>query len=77
MLDYRLQRRIIAELETKGVSRRSAPSRESAAQMVTTYERVAGSGGATSGPRKLTPGESRYSRRKARQPFLSDQLKRE
>jgi heme exporter protein CcmD len=24
MLDYRLQRRIIAELETKGVSRRSA-----------------------------------------------------
>jgi heme exporter protein D len=29
MLDYRLQRRIIAELETKGVSRRSAPARES------------------------------------------------
>jgi heme exporter protein D len=28
MLDYRLQRRILAELETKGVSRRSA--RESA-----------------------------------------------
>jgi len=24
MLDYRLQRRILAELETKGVSRRSA-----------------------------------------------------
>ena len=28
MLDYRLQRRILAELETKGISRRSA--RESA-----------------------------------------------
>jgi heme exporter protein D len=28
MLDYRLQRRILAELETKGISRR--PARESA-----------------------------------------------
>jgi hypothetical protein len=31
MLDYRLQRRILAELETKGVSRRSA--REPAERM--------------------------------------------
>jgi heme exporter protein D len=30
MLDYRMQRRTIAELQAKGVSRRSAPSRESA-----------------------------------------------
>jgi heme exporter protein D len=35
MFDYRLQRRIIAELETKGVSRRSAPVRESADQTAT------------------------------------------
>jgi heme exporter protein D len=31
MLDYRLQRRTLAELETQGVSRRSVSARDSAA----------------------------------------------
>ena len=34
-LDYRTQRRILAELEAQGVSRRSAPLRESAGQKAT------------------------------------------
>ena len=34
-LDYRMQRRILAELEAQGVSRRSAPLRESASQTAT------------------------------------------
>ena len=34
-LDYRTQRRILAELEAQGVSRRSAPLRESAGQTAT------------------------------------------
>jgi hypothetical protein len=34
-LDYRMQRRILAELETQGVSRRSAPVRESVGHTVT------------------------------------------
>ena len=31
-LDYRIQRRILSELETQGLTRRSAATRESAAQ---------------------------------------------
>jgi heme exporter protein D len=34
-VDYRTQRRILAELEAQGVSRRSAPVRESAGQTAT------------------------------------------
>ena len=34
-LDYRRQRRILTELEAQGVSRRSAPLRESASQTAT------------------------------------------
>ena len=34
-LDYRTQRRMLAELEAQGVSRRSAPLRESASQTAT------------------------------------------
>jgi heme exporter protein D len=34
-LNYRMQRRILAELETQGVSRRSAPVRDSAGHTAT------------------------------------------
>jgi heme exporter protein D len=34
-LDYRIQRRILAELEAQGIARRSAPVRESAGQTAT------------------------------------------